>query len=61
MSVYREIVGLGNSFAAGPGLDPLEDANAVRSCRNYADALAEHIGVGVISGATTAAILDSHR
>lgn len=61
MTQYRNITALGSSFAAGPGIEPLEDANAMRSTRNYAHLLAAQLGAQVtdlsVSGATTATIL----
>jgi lysophospholipase L1-like esterase len=63
MSRYRKIVALGSSFAAGPGIEPVEDANAMRSSRNYAHLLADRLGASLVdlsvSGATTATILDT--
>ncbi|MHA7210455.1 SGNH/GDSL hydrolase family protein [Arthrobacter sp. MDT1-65] len=63
MSRYRKIVGLGSSFAAGPGIEPVEDAHAMRSSRNYAHLLADRLGADLVdlsvSGATTATILDT--
>ncbi|WOF22134.1 SGNH/GDSL hydrolase family protein [Microbacterium betulae] len=61
MTEHRKIVGLGSSFAAGPGVEPVEDANAMRSSRNYAHLLADRLGAELtdlsVSGATTATIL----
>jgi lysophospholipase L1-like esterase len=63
MSNYRLIAALGSSFAAGPGIEPIADAAAMRSERNYAHQLAERIGAKLIdltvSGATTANIVDT--
>jgi lysophospholipase L1-like esterase len=57
------IAALGSSFAAGPGIDPVVDAGAMRSGSNYAHLLAEAIGARLVdltvSGATTANILDT--
>jgi lysophospholipase L1-like esterase len=59
---YTQIVALGSSFAAGPGIDPIVDRFAMRSGRNYAHLLAERLGAELtdltVSGATTATILD---
>jgi len=63
MSHYRHIVALGSSFAAGPGIQPVEDPAAMRSKRNYAHLLADRLGAQLVdltvSGATTATILDT--
>ncbi len=63
MSTYRQIAALGSSFAAGPGIEPVEDFAAMRSKRNYPHLLADHLGATLIdltvSGATTATILDT--
>lgn len=63
MSNIRKIVALGSSFAAGPGIEPVEDANAMRSSRNYAHLLADRLGATLVdmsvSGATTATILET--
>ncbi len=63
MSQYRQIAALGSSFAAGPGIPPVAEAAAMRSKRNYAHLLAEHLGADLVdltvSGATTATILDT--
>ncbi|MCU1479771.1 MAG: hypothetical protein JWQ19_557 [Subtercola sp.] len=60
-STIRRVVALGSSFAAGPGIEPCVDADAMRSGRNYAHLLAEHLGADLVdlsvSGATTANIL----
>lgn len=62
MPQHRHITALGSSFAAGPGIEPVEDAAAMRSSRNYAHLLAERIGADLVdlsvSGATTDTILD---
>ncbi len=59
----RTIAALGSSFAAGPTIDPVADAEAMRSTRNYAHLLAEALGADLtdltVSGATTANILDA--
>lgn len=56
------VVSLGSSFAAGPLIPPVVDADAGRSGRNYPHLLAEHLGAELVdltvSGATTATILD---
>ncbi|BBH69218.1 hydrolase [Actinoplanes sp. OR16] len=53
---------LGSSFASGPGIDPIVDAEAMRSGANYPHLLAQRLGATLIdlsvSGATTATILD---
>ncbi|MEO7754679.1 MAG: SGNH/GDSL hydrolase family protein [Terracoccus sp.] len=63
MSTYRQIAALGSSFAAGPGIEPVDDLAAMRSRRNYAHLLADHLGATLVdltvSGATTATILDT--
>ena len=50
------IVSLGSSFAAGPGIPPQVDANAMRSGQNYAHLVAEKLGARLtdlsVSGAT---------
>lgn len=60
---YRHMVALGSSFAAGPGIDPMEDRGAGRSTRNYPHIVAEQLGAqlvdATVSGATTATILES--
>lgn len=54
---------MGSSFAAGPTLEPVENAAAARSARNYPHLLAEALGCQLVdltvSGATTATILDT--
>ncbi len=59
---YRRIAALGSSFAAGPGIEPIVDAVAMRSGRNYPSLLAARLGAELIdltvSGASTATILD---
>ena len=63
MSRYRQIAALGSSFAAGPGILPVEDPAAMRSTRNYAHLLADRLDADLVdltvSGATTATILDT--
>jgi lysophospholipase L1-like esterase len=58
----RTVVSLGSSFAAGPFIPPVVDADAGRSGRNYPHLLAAHLGAELVdltvSGATTATILD---
>ncbi len=44
VSSYHLIAALGSSFAAGPGIAPIEDPAAMRSARNYAHQLAERLG-----------------
>lgn len=62
MSQYRHIAALGSSFAAGPGIEPMVDADALRSSNNYAHLLAAKLNAQLtdltVSGATTATILD---
>lgn len=59
---YLKMVALGSSFAAGPGLQPVADAGAYRSERNYAHLVAQTLGAtltdATVSGATTRTILD---
>lgn len=56
------VVSLGSSFAAGPLIPPVVDADAARSGRNYPHLLAERLGAELVdltvSAATTATILD---
>jgi lysophospholipase L1-like esterase len=56
------VVSLGSSFAAGPFLPPVVDADAGRSGRNYPHLLAARLDAELVdltvSGATTATILD---
>ena len=60
--VYRRVVALGSSFAAGPGIPPVLDAAAGRSGANYPHLLADAFGAELtdltVSGATVATILD---
>ena len=59
---YGQLVALGSSFAAGPGLEPVVDRAAGRSGRNYAQLVATRLGArlvdATVSGATTATILE---
>lgn len=63
--VYRHLVALGSSFAAGPGIEPIADAGAMRSARNYPHLLAEQLGAELtdltVSGATTQTILSKSQ
>jgi lysophospholipase L1-like esterase len=63
VSTYQLIAALGSSFAAGPGIEPVADAAAMRSQKNYAHQLAERLGARLVdltvSGATTANIVDT--
>lgn len=56
------LAALGSSFAAGPGIEPVENIDAMRSSRNYARQLAERLGADLVdlsvSGATTATVLE---
>lgn len=58
---YAQMVSLGSSFAAGPGVEPVLDRAARRSGRNYAQLVADRLGAtlvdATVSGATTATIL----
>lgn len=60
---FRHIASLGSSFAAGPGIEPVENRAAMRSARNYPHLLAERLRAELtdltVSGATTATILDT--
>jgi lysophospholipase L1-like esterase len=60
---YRLIAALGSSFAAGPGIEPVADAVAMRSERNYAHQFADQIGAHLVdltvSGASTANVVDT--
>jgi lysophospholipase L1-like esterase len=57
------IAALGSSFAAGPGIEPVADAAAMRSARNYAHQLADRLSAELVdltvSGATTANVIDT--
>ena len=59
----RTIAALGSSFAAGPTIQPVDDAHAMRSARNYPHLLAQTLGAALVdltvSGATTANILSA--
>jgi lysophospholipase L1-like esterase len=58
-------VALGSSFAAGPGIEPIVDAGAARSGRNYAHQVAEALSLRLVdvtsSGATTQDILSARQ
>lgn len=59
---FRHVAALGSSFAAGPGIEPMEDRAAGRSARNYPHLLTERLGAELtdltVSGATTETVLD---
>ncbi len=61
----RRYVALGSSFAAGPGIEPVIDAAAGRSGRNYPHLVAERAGLELsdvsFSGATTRGLLRPTR
>lgn len=62
-SAVRKIVCVGSSFAAGPGIEPVKNASAGRSSRNYAHIAAGAMGNVVltdlsVSGATLRNIVD---
>lgn len=63
MSAPSSIAALGSSYAAGPGIPPIEDVAAMRSGANYAHLLAQRLGARLtdltVSGATTETILDA--
>jgi lysophospholipase L1-like esterase len=63
MRQYQRMVALGSSFAAGPGIAPVQDRAAGRSACNYphlvAQGLGAHLTDATMSGATTATILDT--
>jgi len=63
MRTYKVIAALGSSFAAGPGIEPVADAGAMRSAKNYAHQLAESLEAELVdlsvSGATTANVIDT--
>lgn len=63
MSSYQLIAALGSSFAAGPGIEPIEDAQAMRSSNNYAHQLARALDAQLVdlsvSGATSANVVDT--
>lgn len=56
---------LGSSFAAGPGVAPVEDRRAMRSARNYPHLVAQALGADLVdatvSGATTGSVVSSSR
>lgn len=56
------IAALGSSFAAGPGIEPIIDKNAMRSGSNYAHQLAKKLDATLtdltVSGATLVNVLD---
>ena len=58
-------VALGSSFAAGPGISPIEHPQAGRSGNNYAHLVARELGLDLVdvsySGATTAHLLDTRQ
>lgn len=58
---YENIVCLGSSFAAGPGIPPIIDGNASRSGQNYAHQVAKRLNARLtdlsVSGATLENIL----
>jgi len=62
---YTQMVALGSSFAAGPGIRPVANRSALRSERNYAHLVAAHFGANLVdatvSGATTTTILDTSQ
>lgn len=63
MSSFRLIAALGSSFAAGPGIEPIEDTQAMRSSNNYAHQLARRLNAQLVdlsaSGATSANVIDT--
>jgi lysophospholipase L1-like esterase len=63
MRTYKTIAALGSSFASGPGIEPVADAGAMRSAKNYAHQLAERLEAELVdlsvSGATTANVVDT--
>jgi lysophospholipase L1-like esterase len=63
MPMYQLIAAVGSSFAAGPGIEPVVEATAMRSGKNYAHLLAGRLGARLVdltvSGATTANIVDT--
>lgn len=56
------IAALGSSFAAGPGIEPIIDKDAMRSGRNYAHQLAQKLDADLtdltVSGATLLSVLN---
>lgn len=63
MSSYQLIAALGSSFAAGPGIEPIEDARAMRSSNNYPHQLARRLDAQLVdltvTGATSANVIDT--
>jgi lysophospholipase L1-like esterase len=63
MTEYRVVAALGSSFAAGPGIEPVAEAAAMRSKKNYAHQLADRLDARLVdltvSGATTANVIDT--
>ncbi|WEH13075.1 SGNH/GDSL hydrolase family protein [Streptomyces sp. VNUA24] len=61
-SRFRHVAALGSSFAAGPGIQPIENRAAARSAHNYPHLVAQRLGAGLtdltVSGATTETVLD---
>jgi len=61
LPTFRHVASLGSSFAAGPGIRPVDHRMALRSARNYPHLLADRLGARLtdltVSGATTATIL----
>lgn len=59
------ITALGSSFAAGPGIEPLEDPTAGRSSLNYAHQLASKLNADLtdltVSGATLLNVLNEKQ
>lgn len=59
------IAALGSSFAAGPSIEPIENASAGRSSRNYAHQLAEKLNADLtdlsVSGATLLNVLHERQ
>ncbi|MGK4218739.1 SGNH/GDSL hydrolase family protein [Kocuria marina] len=63
MTTYRKVAALGSSYAAGPGIPPIENRAAKRSGNNYPHVVARALGAELVdltvSGATTSTILDT--
>lgn len=63
VNAFKVIAALGSSFAAGPGIEPVADAAAMRSAKNYAHQLADRLSAELVdltvSGATTANVIDT--
>lgn len=63
MTTARHLVALGSSFAEGPGIEPVADAQAMRSSNNYAHQLARRLGWQLrdlsVTGATSANVVDT--